>query len=62
MAKVKVTQIKSKNGATKRQIANLESLGLRRMHQTVEIELTPVTQGMIQKVLHLVKLEENETK
>lgn len=62
MAKVKITQIKSKNGATKRQIANLESLGLRRMHQTVEIELTPVTLGMIQKVLHLVKLEENETK
>ena len=34
MAKVKVTQIKSKNGSTQRQRANLESLGLRRMHQT----------------------------
>ena len=48
MAKVKVTQIKSKNGSTQRQRANLASLGLRRMHQSVEIELTPVTNGMIQ--------------
>ena len=58
MAKVKVTQIKSKNGSTKRQRANLESLGLRRMHQSVEIELTPVTNGMIQTFLHLAKVEE----
>ena len=58
MAKLKITQIKSKNGATKRQIANLESLGIRRMHQTVEVELTPVTKGMVEKVLHLVKVEE----
>lgn len=58
MAKVKVTQVKSKNGATKRQIANLQSLGIRRINQSVEIGLTPVAQGMIQKVLHLVKVEE----
>ena len=58
MAKVKITQIKSKNGATKRQIANLESLGIRRLHQTVEVELTPVTKGMVEKVRHLVIVEE----
>ena len=58
MAKIKITQIKSKNGATKRQIANLQSLGIHRMHQTVEVELTPVTKGMLEKVLHLVKVEE----
>ena len=58
MAKVKVTQIKSKNGATKRQIANLVSLGIHRLHQTVEVELTPVTKGMIEKVRHLVIVEE----
>jgi len=58
MAKVKITQIKSKNGATKRQIANLESLGIHRLHQTVEVELTPVTKGMIEKVSHLVIVEE----
>ena len=58
MAKVKITQVKSKNGATKRQIANLESLGIHRLHQTVEVELTPVTKGMIEKVSHLVIVEE----
>ena len=58
MAKVKITQIKSRCGATDRQIANLISLGIHRMHQTVEVEVTPVTKGMIEKVLHLVKVEE----
>ena len=58
MAQLRITQIKSKSGATKRQIANLESLGIRTMHQTVEVEVTPVTKGMVEKVLHLVKVEE----
>ena len=58
MAKVKITQIKSKSGATKRQIANLVSLGIHKLHQTVEVELTPVTKGMIEKVRHLVVVEE----
>ena len=58
MAKLKITQIKSKNGATKRQIANLESLGIHKLHQTVEVELTPVTKGMVEKVRHLVIVEE----
>ena len=58
MAKVKITQIKSKNGATDRQIANLVSLGIHKLHQTVEVELTPVTKGMIEKVRHLVVVEE----
>lgn len=58
MAKVKITQIKSRSGATKRQIANLVSLGIHRIHQSVEVEVTPVTKGMIEKVLHLVVVEE----
>ncbi len=58
MAKVKITQIKSKNGATKRQIANLQALGIHKMHNPIEVELTPVTKGMLEKVLHLVKVEE----
>ena len=58
MAKVKITQVKSKNGATDRQIANLVSLGIHRLHQTVEVELTPVTKGMIEKVRHLVVVKE----
>ena len=35
MAKVKITQVKSKNGATDRQIANLVSLGIHRLHHTL---------------------------
>lgn len=58
MAKVKITQTKSRSGATKRQIANLASLGIHRLHQTVEVELTPVNKGMLEKVLHLVTVEE----
>ena len=58
MAKVKITQVKSKNGATQRQIANLVSLGIHRLHQTVEVELTPVTKGLIETVRHLVVVEE----
>ena len=58
MAKLKITQIKSKNGATKRQIANLASLGIHRLHQSVEVELTPITKGMLEKVRHLVTIEE----
>ena len=58
MAKLKITQVKSKNGATKRQIDNLESLGIHRLHQTVEVELTPITKGMVEKVRHIVIVEE----
>ena len=58
MAKLKITQVRSKNGSTKRQIANLTSLGLRKMHQTVEAEKTPVTEGQIAKIRHLVEVEE----
>lgn len=58
MAKLRITQVKSKNGATKRQIANLQSLGLRRLHQTVEVEKNPISVGMVTKVLHLVTVEE----
>ena len=58
MAKVRLTQIVSKNGEDKRQIANLRCLGIRKMHQSVEIELNPVSKGQIAKVAHLLKIEE----
>jgi len=57
MAKLKITQVRSKNGETKRQIANLKTLGIRRMHQTVEVEDTPIARGMLEKVQHLVTYE-----
>ena len=58
MAKLKITQVISKNGETKRQIANLRCLGIRKMHQSVEVEDTPIARGMIQKGAHLVTVEE----
>lgn len=58
MAKIKITQIKSKIGSSKRQRANLESLGLRRINHTVERENTPEVLGMIEKVSHLVRVEQ----
>ena len=57
MAKLRITQIRSKNGETRRQIANLRTLGIRRMNQTVEVEDNPITRGMLEKVHHLVKFE-----
>lgn len=58
MAKVKVTQVKGRSGASKKQIATLIALGIRKIHHSVEVELTPVNKGMIEKVLHLVKVED----
>ena len=58
MAKLRITQVISKNGETKRQKDNLRCLGLRRMHQTVEVEKTPVAMGMVAKIAHLCKVEE----
>jgi large subunit ribosomal protein L30 len=58
MAKIKITQIKSKIGSSKRQKACLESLGLRRINHSVERENNPETLGMIEKVKHLVRVEQ----
>jgi large subunit ribosomal protein L30 len=55
---MKITQFKSKNGADKSQIATLESLGLRRIGHTVEIKDNDVSRGMLHKVRHLVRIEE----
>ena len=55
---MKVTQIKSKNGANKTQIATLQSLGLRKIGQTVEVQDTPQARGMVHRVRHLVRIED----
>ena len=58
MGKIKVTQVKSAIKKPVRQKRTLEALGLRKLHQTIEVEATPQILGMVQKVLHLVKVEE----
>ncbi len=58
MEKIKITQTKSRIGATKQQKANLDALGLRRNYKTVEKYATPIIMGMVEKVKHLVSVEE----
>ena len=60
MAKIKITLVRSMNSATDRQVANLASLGLRKMHQTVIVESNPISLGMVEKIKHLVKIEETK--
>lgn len=56
---LKVTLVKSKHGRGRRHLACVHGLGLRRMHQTVEVEDTPSVRGMIGKIPHLVRIEES---
>jgi large subunit ribosomal protein L30 len=58
MGKIKVTQVKSAIKKPLRQKRTLEALGLRKLHQTIEVEATPQVRGMVAKVRHLVEVEE----
>ena len=59
MAKmIKITLTKSTIGASPEQRKVVEALGLRKMHQTVEMADTPQTRGAVAKVSHLVTVEE----
>ncbi len=55
---IKVTQIASPIGKPKDQRATLIGLGLNKMNRTAVLEDTPAVRGMINKVSHLVKVEE----
>lgn len=55
---LKVTWVKSAIGYSVRQKKTVRALGLRRLGQTVEHDDTPVIRGMINKVSHLVRVEE----
>ncbi len=57
---VKVTLTKSPIGALKNHKACVKGLGLRRMHQTVEVIDTPQNRGMINKVIHLLTVDETK--
>ena len=55
---MKVTQVKSKNGSDKAQLATLRSLGLRRIGHTVELKDSPQARGMLHRVRHLVRIDD----
>jgi large subunit ribosomal protein L30 len=58
MAKIKITQVKSTIDRSKRQKATMKALGLKKINHTVEHESNPQILGMIEKVKHLVTLQE----
>lgn len=57
MATVKITQIKSTIDRSQKQKKTIQALGLGKINRTVELELNPAIEGMINKVQHLVKVE-----
>lgn len=57
MAKLKITQVRSAIGRTAQQKKVVAALGLRRLNQTVEHDDSPQIRGMLDKVSHLVKVE-----
>ena len=58
MAKLKITQVKSLIGRRQKQRGTIRALGLKRINDSVEQADTPVIRGMINKVSHLVEVEE----
>jgi large subunit ribosomal protein L30 len=58
MRKIKITQVKSGIDRPERQKLTLKALGLKKMNASKEVEATPQILGMVNKVSHLVKVEE----
>jgi len=58
MATLKITQVRSVIRRPEPQKLTMKALGLRRLHQTVTHEDTPQMRGMINKVKHLITVEE----
>jgi large subunit ribosomal protein L30 len=56
---LKVTQHRSRNGLDRSQLETLRSLGLRRIGHAVELKDTPQARGMLHKVRHLVRVEDD---
>ena len=58
MSALRVTQRRSRNGANRKQVQTLRSLGLRRIGHTVEVKACEQTRGMLHAVRHLVEVRE----
>ncbi len=58
MKKIRVTQVRSKIRRPQNQKRTLEALGLRKLNQVVEHDATPTILGMVNKVKHLISVEE----
>lgn len=58
MKKYRLTQVRSGIGRPLRQKRTLDALGIRKMNQSVEVEANAQIAGMVEKVKHLLKIEE----
>ena len=58
MGKLKITQVRSQIGTTAQQRKNLAALGLRKINQSVAHSASVIIKGMIERVKHLVVVEE----
>jgi large subunit ribosomal protein L30 len=58
MATLRITQVKSKNGANPQQRETLQTLGLGKIGRSSEREDHPTVRGLIHSVQHLVKVDE----
>jgi len=58
MKKYRITQIKSSIGSTERQKRTIQALGIHKLNNPIEVEGTPQILGMIEKLRHLLKVEE----
>jgi len=56
---LKIQLVRSPIGGTERQRATVRALGLRKLHQVVEHQDSPVTRGMVEKVAHLIRIVED---
>ncbi|MBK9107686.1 MAG: 50S ribosomal protein L30 [Saprospiraceae bacterium] len=57
MSKIRITQTKSVIKANSKQKLTIQALGLRNLHDKVELEHTPQIDGMLKKVNHLIHIE-----
>lgn len=58
MGKIKITLVKSPIHRPKDQKDTVKALGIKKMNHSVEKEVNPQIMGMVNKVAHLVKVEE----
>ena len=58
MAQIKITQVRSRIGHPKDHKLTLDALGLKKMNASVVKEANDALLGMVEKVKHLVKVEE----
>lgn len=58
MARLKITQVKSRIGATAQQCRNLDALGLKKINASVEHDDSVIIKGMLERVKHLVRIEQ----